>query len=44
MEISKKEIELAQQAVADANTAAMSELVCLELALIGGGCGNELFG
>ena len=44
MEISTKEIELAQEAVSDAKEAAVSELEAVKLALVGGGCISVVFG
>jgi hypothetical protein len=43
MEIAKKEFEAVQKAVEDAKSDA-NELSQLELTMVGGGCGEVLFG
>lgn len=44
MEISKTEMELAQTAVIEAHAEAVAELSALDLMLIGGGTGLDIFG
>ena len=44
MEISKQEIELAQIAIRDAQERALNELAEFDLVMVGGGCGNDIFG
>lgn len=43
MEISKKEIELAEQVARNAEDEAISQLAALELCVVGGGCGVDIF-
>ena len=43
MEITKNEVEAAQQAANHASDLAIAELAALELAMVGGGSGNDIF-